>query len=216
MSRSSRWIKRCLDVIGALVLLVLVAPLMLVVAILIRRDSPGAVFFRQQRLGMDLREFTFQPTLPLRKVQPGGQPDRYKFTVLGGSGGVTDLAGNRLPFGIDPTTFTLTQSGPNVDSGSISLKFNSNDEDGDSFPEIRGQFLYDVVQRKIRARNVSRFSQVADWVNKIHPVGGREWNAYLEEHLSLGTVFVSGRLDAANCLNVHPVAGVDLANLCLR
>jgi ABC-type transport system substrate-binding protein len=33
---------------------------------------------------------------------------------------------------------------------------------------------------------------------------------------SLGTVFVSGRIDAANCLNVHPVAGVDLANLCLR
>jgi hypothetical protein len=33
---------------------------------------------------------------------------------------------------------------------------------------------------------------------------------------SLGTVFVSGRIDAANCLNVHPVFGVDLANLCLR
>ena len=34
-----------------------------------------------------------------------------------------------------------------------------------------------------------RFSQVADWVNKIVPVGGREWNDYLEEHLELGTVF---------------------------
>ena len=34
-----------------------------------------------------------------------------------------------------------------------------------------------------------RFSQVADWVNKIHDVGGPEWNAYLEEHLELGTVF---------------------------
>jgi peptide/nickel transport system substrate-binding protein len=33
---------------------------------------------------------------------------------------------------------------------------------------------------------------------------------------SLGTVFVSGRIDATNCLNVHPVAGVDLVNLCLR
>ena len=33
---------------------------------------------------------------------------------------------------------------------------------------------------------------------------------------SLGTVFVSGRIDATNCLNVHPVTGVDLANLCLR
>jgi imidazolonepropionase-like amidohydrolase len=34
-----------------------------------------------------------------------------------------------------------------------------------------------------------RFSQVADWVNKIHPVGGRQWRAYLREQRRLGTVF---------------------------
>ncbi|MDQ4086343.1 MAG: amidohydrolase family protein [Actinomycetota bacterium] len=34
-----------------------------------------------------------------------------------------------------------------------------------------------------------RFSQVADWINKIHPVGGPEWRAYLDEHLQRGTVF---------------------------
>jgi hypothetical protein len=34
-----------------------------------------------------------------------------------------------------------------------------------------------------------RFSQVADWINKIHPVGGRHWRAYLREHLRRGTVF---------------------------
>lgn len=34
-----------------------------------------------------------------------------------------------------------------------------------------------------------RFSQVADWVNKIYDVRGPEWKAYLEEHLELGTVF---------------------------
>jgi hypothetical protein len=43
----------------------------------------------------DLREFTFQPTLPLRKVQPGGQADRYTFTVQGGADGLTDLAAIR-------------------------------------------------------------------------------------------------------------------------
>ena len=68
MSRSSRWIKRCLDVIGAFVLIVLVAPLLLAVAILIRRDSAGSVFFRQRRLGMDLREFTL---LKFRTMQEG-------------------------------------------------------------------------------------------------------------------------------------------------
>jgi exopolysaccharide biosynthesis polyprenyl glycosylphosphotransferase len=68
MSRSSRWLKRCLDVIGAFILLVLVAPLMLVVAIVIRRDSPGGVFFRQTRLGMDLRQFTL---LKFRTMREG-------------------------------------------------------------------------------------------------------------------------------------------------
>jgi hypothetical protein len=42
---------------------------------------------------------------------------------------------------------------------------------------------YDYADEQVR------FSQVADWVNKIHPVGGSEWNAYLREHLQLGTVF---------------------------
>ena len=58
MSRSSRFLKRCVDVVVASLLLALVAPLMLVIAWLIRRDSPGPVFFRQTRLGVDMREFT--------------------------------------------------------------------------------------------------------------------------------------------------------------
>jgi len=56
--RSSRLLKRALDIVGASVLLVLIAPLMLVIAILIKRDSPGPVFFRQPRIGFNLREFT--------------------------------------------------------------------------------------------------------------------------------------------------------------
>src|SRR5207247_8212008 len=51
--RSSRALKRSLDVVSAGILLALTAPLMLVVSFLIRRDSPGPIFFRQSRLGMD-------------------------------------------------------------------------------------------------------------------------------------------------------------------
>jgi exopolysaccharide biosynthesis polyprenyl glycosylphosphotransferase len=58
ISRSSRFLKRCLDGVAAAVLLALVAPCMLLIALLIKRDSPGPVFFRQTRLGLDLREFT--------------------------------------------------------------------------------------------------------------------------------------------------------------
>jgi exopolysaccharide biosynthesis polyprenyl glycosylphosphotransferase len=58
LSRSSRIIKRVIDVAVAAVGLVLAAPLMLVLAWMIKRDSPGPVFFRQRRLGKDRHEFT--------------------------------------------------------------------------------------------------------------------------------------------------------------
>jgi exopolysaccharide biosynthesis polyprenyl glycosylphosphotransferase len=66
--RSSRLLKRGLDVVGASLLLALAAPLMLVIAILIRRDSPGPIFFRQVRLGIDMREFTL---LKFRTMRDG-------------------------------------------------------------------------------------------------------------------------------------------------
>jgi exopolysaccharide biosynthesis polyprenyl glycosylphosphotransferase len=57
MSRSSRAVKRMIDVVGASLALVLTAPLFVVIAVLIRRDSAGPVFFRQARLGLGMREF---------------------------------------------------------------------------------------------------------------------------------------------------------------
>lgn len=68
ISRSSRLVKRGLDIVGASLLLVLIAPLMLIIAVLVRRDSPGPVFFRQVRLGMNMREFTM---LKFRTMRDG-------------------------------------------------------------------------------------------------------------------------------------------------
>jgi exopolysaccharide biosynthesis polyprenyl glycosylphosphotransferase len=51
LSRSSQLLKRSLDVVGASIGLLLLAPLFAVVALLIKRDSPGPVFFRQVRMG---------------------------------------------------------------------------------------------------------------------------------------------------------------------
>jgi exopolysaccharide biosynthesis polyprenyl glycosylphosphotransferase len=66
--RSSRLVKRGVDIVGASMLLALAAPLMLVIGVLIRRDSPGLVFFRQVRLGIDMREFTL---LKFRTMRTG-------------------------------------------------------------------------------------------------------------------------------------------------
>jgi len=57
LPRSSRLLKRCFDLVVASLLLAVVAPLMAVIALLIRRDSPGPILFKQVRLGMDRRPF---------------------------------------------------------------------------------------------------------------------------------------------------------------
>jgi lipopolysaccharide/colanic/teichoic acid biosynthesis glycosyltransferase len=49
--------KRALDVVGSLTGLILLAPVMIVVAILIRLNSPGPMLFRQLRMGAGGRTF---------------------------------------------------------------------------------------------------------------------------------------------------------------
>ncbi len=56
-SRSSRAIKRSVDLVGASLMLVALAPVFAIVALLIKLDSKGPVFFRQPRLGEGMREF---------------------------------------------------------------------------------------------------------------------------------------------------------------
>lgn len=58
ISRSSALLKRVVDVVGATVGLVALAPLLLAIAARIKLDSPGPVFFRQTRLGASMRAFT--------------------------------------------------------------------------------------------------------------------------------------------------------------
>jgi exopolysaccharide biosynthesis polyprenyl glycosylphosphotransferase len=57
LSRSSRVAKRALDLVGAGLLMVLALPLMLLLAIAIKLDSGGPVFFRQERIGQRGRRF---------------------------------------------------------------------------------------------------------------------------------------------------------------
>ena len=51
------WVKRAVDVVGALVGLMLLWPVMLAIALLIRLDSPGPALFRQVRRGHRGRPF---------------------------------------------------------------------------------------------------------------------------------------------------------------
>ena len=51
------FLKRTMDVVGALALIVLTSPVMLFAAIGVKLSSPGPVIFRQKRVGLNKREF---------------------------------------------------------------------------------------------------------------------------------------------------------------
>jgi exopolysaccharide biosynthesis polyprenyl glycosylphosphotransferase len=58
LSRSSRWIKRGMDIAGAGLGLLVAAPVMAMVAVAIKLDTRGPVFFKQVRIGKGGRRFT--------------------------------------------------------------------------------------------------------------------------------------------------------------
>ena len=70
--------KRLLDVVGATVLFVLLGWLFVILALLIKLDSPGPVFFRQRRVTQFGREFRIVKfrTMTHRPAAPGDQITR--------------------------------------------------------------------------------------------------------------------------------------------
>lgn len=76
-NRASRFVKTTLDVVLAAVLLVLVSPLLLVLVLAVRFDSPGPAVFRQVRVGKDGRHFE---VLKLRTMVNGA--DELKMSLL--------------------------------------------------------------------------------------------------------------------------------------
>jgi exopolysaccharide biosynthesis polyprenyl glycosylphosphotransferase len=79
LARSSRLLKRAADLATSLVALVLLAPLFLLVAIAIKRDSPGPVFFRQIRMGRGDRTF---PIIKFRTMIADADARKAEFAHL--------------------------------------------------------------------------------------------------------------------------------------
>ncbi len=57
LSDSQRMSKRIFDIVASVLLLLVMLPVMIVIAILIKRESPGPVFFLQERIGENGRHF---------------------------------------------------------------------------------------------------------------------------------------------------------------
>jgi lipopolysaccharide/colanic/teichoic acid biosynthesis glycosyltransferase len=71
---------RILDLVVALVALVILAPLMLIIALVVRVESPGPAIFRQERVGRLQRRFTLNK---FRTMTAGASHDRHRKFVEG-------------------------------------------------------------------------------------------------------------------------------------
>jgi exopolysaccharide biosynthesis polyprenyl glycosylphosphotransferase len=73
------WVKRALDFAAALVGLVMVAPLMSVIALAIKLDSPGPAIFSQMRIGKGGRPFT---CYKFRTMHVGAEKEKQELAAL--------------------------------------------------------------------------------------------------------------------------------------
>ncbi len=93
ISRSSALLKRLVDLVGASIALVLLAPLFLAIAVRIRLDSRGPVFFRQTRLGANMREFTI---LKFRTMHVGTDEEEHRSYIRAAMDGRTAPSENGI------------------------------------------------------------------------------------------------------------------------
>jgi exopolysaccharide biosynthesis polyprenyl glycosylphosphotransferase len=87
LSSAARLAKRVSDLVIAIVTLTILAPVWLLIALLIKLDSKGPIFYRQERVGMDGRVFLFYkfrtmhagtddaPHREYQRMYIAGQPD---------------------------------------------------------------------------------------------------------------------------------------------
>jgi lipopolysaccharide/colanic/teichoic acid biosynthesis glycosyltransferase len=82
LARSQRAMKRVVDLLGAAVGLVLTAPLLAVLAVLVKLDSPGPALFVQTRVGRGGRPFRM---LKLRTMHVGADAEKASLAHLNAS-----------------------------------------------------------------------------------------------------------------------------------
>lgn len=73
--------KRCVDVVGSACGLILISPILLLVAILIKATSPGPIIFKQERVGLHNKPFMMYKFRTMHVQKPG--EEKKGWTVKG-------------------------------------------------------------------------------------------------------------------------------------
>ena len=101
-ARSTAWergVRRGVDVVLASVILVILTPLLLVIVLSIRLDSPGPALFRQPRIGEGRRPFTFYK---FRSMRVGGDDTMLRELIAAEIRGEDTSAGGSWKIDADP------------------------------------------------------------------------------------------------------------------
>jgi exopolysaccharide biosynthesis polyprenyl glycosylphosphotransferase len=180
-------VKHVLDRLGAALLLVLLAPLMIPMALAVRLSSPGPVFFRQQRIGRDGRRFKI-----------------LKFRTMRGNAAELEMPANVLPLNRDIAPGGVEGPDRRTPVGSV-LRRSSFDELPQLFNVLKGDMSL-VGPRPERpefvdvfGEHISRYddrhrvkSGITGWA-QVNGLRGRtslhdrvEWDNYYIENWSLG------------------------------
>ena len=86
-----RTLKRTIDILGSLTALILLSPVFLVIAILVKCSSKGPVFFCRKRMGKHGREFSFYK---FRTMKVNNDPNIHREFVAKLIAGATDAGQN--------------------------------------------------------------------------------------------------------------------------
>ncbi len=125
--------KRVLDIAGSSLGLVILAPLFAAIALAIKLESPGPVFFRQQRIGLGGQAFSIIKFRSMREAAPGAGPE----ITVRGDARITPVGAFLRRYKLDELPQLL-----NVFGGSMSLV--------GPRPEVERYFkLYSPEQQRI-------------------------------------------------------------------
>ena len=101
-NRTSRLIKRAMDIAGSLLALIVLSPVLVVIAIAIKLNSPGPIFFRQQRMGQHGTKFTFLKFRSMYVNEDQTIHKEYVKSLIAGANSSKNRNGNQT------TVFKLT------------------------------------------------------------------------------------------------------------
>ncbi len=103
LSPVSQFVKRLEDVIIALFATIILSPLTILIAILIKFDSNGNVFYKQKRVGMDGRQFSFYK---FRTMQANNDDSEHREYLKNYIAGETESNGEETVFKLNDARVT--------------------------------------------------------------------------------------------------------------